>query len=363
MTRAISYIWHPRRTSGWAPFAMISLALATGCSDTTANKPTSLVIIDSVRVAETDNLYVGKPNYIATGSDGTVYVSDIADRKILQISRDGITLSVIASRGGGPGEVTTPASLAILGDTLLAVGDNSRRSIALFDLPSAHYRGDIPVGFRTSSLSRCSDATVMGSLLADSSTAYAILSDSTSSWRGGGTVPEIFRRLPMVADPFGSVKVACNESSVFGIFEVANTLHVWSRGADEADSVALPVSLRRGARTDIIEELVRDPSKAGSLAFQWSVPLLIAEMPRDRVAMIFYDPTLKDNVFSGPNYLQVANWRRHVACNEVLIPVPYGDTPRFAVRGDTLTAVVQHAAGVDGTSSWIVRWRIEVGSC
>jgi hypothetical protein len=67
--------------------------------------------------------------------------------------------------------------------------------------------------------------------------------------------------------------------------------------------------------------------------------------------------------FSGPAYLQVVDWRSRASCAEIALPVPADVPPRYTFVGDTLVALVQHPAGDDGTSSWIVRWRIGTNRC
>ena len=102
-------------------------------------------MIDSTLIVESERLYVGKPNAIAVGAEGTVFISDIADRKVIRVDRDGRNLMVVASRGGGPGEVASPTSLALIGDSLLAVKNVGAKRIELFELAPLRYRGGHPI--------------------------------------------------------------------------------------------------------------------------------------------------------------------------------------------------------------------------
>ncbi len=325
-------------------------------SAASADSVAAISLIDSVRIQESDSLYVGRPNAIALGPDGSVFISDIAEHKILRVARTGEGLVRVAGRGGGPGEVSSPSSITILGDGILAVL-NGRKRIEWFDLATLRYRSTLRITSPATSFAAGGDALLFGSLLADSGHAFAILADSTGALRRGGTVPTIYTQSPPVAQAFGGIAVAHDGDAVLGLFEVSNTLYRWSLRGQPTDSIVLSVTTRRGARPDRIEELLRDPSKGAALGFQWSVPMLVSPLSGDRAAVIFYDPTLVKGQYQGPSFAQVVDWRQHRSCTDVALPVPEDTPTRFAIRGDTLVAVVQHPSGPDGVSSWIVRWR------
>lgn len=98
-----------------------ALLFLAACDASHPDAPPVLAVIDSVRIQESESLYVGRPNAVAVSPNGSVFISDFAERTILRASRAGDNLTLVAARGGGPGEVSSPTSLAILGDTLLAV--------------------------------------------------------------------------------------------------------------------------------------------------------------------------------------------------------------------------------------------------
>jgi hypothetical protein len=179
----------------------------------------------------------------------------------------------------------------------------------------------------------------------------------------GGTVPTIYRRLPMIVQPFGFVAAARDGTHAYGVFEASDWAYRWNIRSRVADSLRLTHRQRRGARPDHIEALVQDPSKAQALAFQWSSPLLTAPISRDRSAVLFYDPTLKGAVFEGPSFLQVVDWSAKRSCAEVRLPVPDDVVPRFAVVGDTLVAVVQRAGPDSDVETWVVRWLLPGNGC
>ncbi len=323
---------------------------------------TSITVIDSVAVGETDSVFVGKPNAIAVDAAGRVYIADASTKRVLRVERDGTGLVPITRSGGGPGEVMRPTSLALIGDSVLAVQDAGKRSAELFDRASMQPRGSVAMGWPSTAIRGWHDGLVVGALMADSGTAYALLTNTVAAPRRGGTVPRIYTENPPIAQAFGSVEVARDDSTVVGVFEASGTMYRWHLASKQIDSVAVAVATRRGARPDVMLELLRDPSKAPALAYKWSFPMLVGMISGDRSAMVTYDPTMANGTFTGPAHVQVVDWRSRRSCRELQLPVSAEIPARYAMHGDTLTALVQHA-GNDAVGTWIVRWVIGAARC
>lgn len=175
-------------------------------------------------------------------------------------------------------------------------------------------------------------------------------------------MPRIYTKHPPIAQAFGSVEVARDESTVVGVFEAWGTVYRWHVASSRIDSVAVAVSTRRGARFEVMLELMRDPAKAPTLAYTWSFPMLVGMLSGDRSAMVSYDPTLANGTFTGLAHVQVVDWRSQRSCREVQLPVSAEIPARYAMRGDTLTALVQHADG-EAAGTWIVRWVVGAARC
>ena len=319
-----------------------------------------LTLIDSVRITENERIDIGKPNAIAVAPDGAVFISDISARRVIRADRKGV-LTVVAPHGGGPGEVEASTALTVMGDSLLVIKNSGRRRFELFDLHTLRFRSGFFANWKSTSLASWHGTLIMGALSIDSLYAFAIVTDSLHTPTHGGTVPEILRKNPPVAQAFGDVHVARDDSTVFGVFEVSNTMYRWRLGKRlDVDSIVMRVSTRRGAKPDVIERLLREPNKAAELAFTWSAPLVIAPLSAQRTAALFYDPTMQGTTYTGPSFLQIVDWRSHKSCGEIRLPVPSDVVPRFAFRDDTLVAIVQHS---DEGEAWIVRWKISAGRC
>ncbi|WP_373071011.1 hypothetical protein [Gemmatimonas sp.] len=352
------------------------LATLTACGGTDANHvaadgsvtdgTTAITLIDSVAVVETDSVFVGRPNAITLDAAGRVYISDAAAKRVLRVERDGSGLTPITRVGAGPGEVQRPSSLAMVGDSVLAVYDGGQRRVVLFNRESMAARGSIATGGFATSIRSWRKGLVVGALMVDSLTAFALLANNTAVPQRGGSVPRIYLENPPIAQAFGTVEVARDDSTVVGVFEGSGTAYRWHLRSKQIDSAVLTASTRRGARPEVLLELMRNPSKAPTLMFTWSFPMLVGMLSQDRSAVVTYDPTLSGSNFTGPAHVQVVDWRTRLSCREVLLPVSAEIPGRYAMRGDTLTALVQHAdSGGDGTgaSTWIVRWVIGGARC
>ncbi|QJR36096.1 hypothetical protein [Gemmatimonas groenlandica] len=153
-----------------------------------------------------------------------------------------------------------------------------------------------------------------------------------------------------------------DESTVVGVFEASNMMYRWHLASKQIDSVALEISTRRGARPEVMLELPRDPSKAPAFAVIWSFPMLVGMLSGERSAVITCDPTFAKGTFTGPAHVLVVGWRSRRNCREVQLLVSAEIPARYAMRGDTLTALVQHAEG-ETAGTWIVRWVIGTARC
>lgn len=176
----------------------------------------SLVVMDSVRIQESDRQYVGEPNAIAVGNDGSVFISDVRERKVVRVSRDGSHTDLVAGRGGGPREVSPPTSFAVLGDSLLVVQNAGRKRLELFALQPLQCRETVTMLRPTGNISSAGNGVLASSLMPDSGTAFVELSNAYAVVRSGGIVPELYRRSPPVAQAFGATVVARDGDHVVG---------------------------------------------------------------------------------------------------------------------------------------------------
>ncbi|MFC1499649.1 6-bladed beta-propeller [Candidatus Zixiibacteriota bacterium] len=73
-----------------------------------------------------------EPICLITGSDGTRYVLDAKDTRVLRFARDGEYLGSFGREGEGPGEFSSPSSMTMLPGEIILVADPGRRRFSRF---------------------------------------------------------------------------------------------------------------------------------------------------------------------------------------------------------------------------------------
>ena len=112
--------------------------------------------------------------------------------------------------------------------------------------------------------------------MVDRLTAYALLTDSAAVPQRGGSVPRFYINHPPIAQAFGTVEVARDDSTVVSVFEAAGKMYRRQLRSKQIDSADLSASTRHGAQPEMLQVLMRDILKASILMFTWSFPMLIA---------------------------------------------------------------------------------------
>lgn len=88
--------------------------------------------VGSFRVAEgTATDYMAWPKGLAWASDGSLWVADSQNRRILQFTEDGRLMKAFGKKGKGPGQLGLPIDLAVSGKQVF-VSDTSAHTVAVF---------------------------------------------------------------------------------------------------------------------------------------------------------------------------------------------------------------------------------------
>ena len=178
-----------------------------------------------------------------------------------------------------------------------------------------------------------------------------------------GIIPAIALRLPMLQQPFPHAAYAVVGSDVYAAFELSQSLYRWKRGARTADELRLPVKTRRGVRDEKFEQMVRDPDKAGAIAYDHSIPAALAEVAPGVLALVTFDPTVVKGRFSGVYHVTLVNVGQRRICPDTPLDAPSDPLPRVALDGTTLV-LVQQADTRDGeVATAIRRFRIDPSAC
>ncbi len=95
----------------------------------------ALVAIDSIRLPESDTLYIGNPyGLVVDPFDGSFHISDIFSGRLLRFRRDGSLMLVYGRPGEGPGEFRGgPGVPMVLDDSTVAAQTTRSRRVNIFD--------------------------------------------------------------------------------------------------------------------------------------------------------------------------------------------------------------------------------------
>jgi hypothetical protein len=133
------------RNAPVAPLLAVATALGSLSCTSIETDATGLDVLPMVQLEQ--ELRIGSPNDPEVGfsrigavevdRDGQVYVFEHVDQHIRVYGSDGQLVRTIGRKGTGPGEFTFSASIAIVGDTVIAMGGRQlggcRVAFTLFD--------------------------------------------------------------------------------------------------------------------------------------------------------------------------------------------------------------------------------------
>lgn len=319
--------------------------------------------VDSVRIAENDTLLLSRPAQILVGPRGHYFVVDVGEARVLQVAPSGQIVRMFGRRGRGPGELETPSSAAIGGDSVLGVMDNGQRRVVLYNLPTGSYRGSFVLLGWLPTLHFSSGALLAGMLQVDSGTAVLRLTLAGERVAADGILPPVIRKHPMLRSGFGAVTFTEVNDEVFAAFEVSQSVFHWRRGARVAEEIPVPVLRRKGVRAGLFEELIRDPSKASALAFDRSIPTLLSFIGPRILGLVTLDGHFEQAAFVGTFALTVIDLARRRVCPDIAVPAPRDPLPRITLAGDTLVVLQQSEDARGQPMSMIRRFLVRTEGC
>jgi hypothetical protein len=357
---------------------LISVALACSiamAATATGQRPaqSSLRAVDSVRIQESDTLFVSRPSQLILGPRGHLYLTESREARVLDIGPNGRIERVFGRKGRGPGEFESPAALAMLGDTLLAVYDHATKRVTFVDLRRWTLQRVSPLLTQWLPAIKFSNGDLLVTAWDfETKTSIAKAVEGTGALdERQGVIPSLGAQTQLlITGAFWNGTFAPVGDQIFAMFEVSNSLYFWKRGAREARETVLPVIRRRGVPPGLFETLLRDPSKATpAMLYDRSAPVALAPLSGDVIGIVTVDFKVDADKWSGTHYLTLYDHRRDRVCADVSIPASrlnvslMDPLPIVAFRGDTLALLEQTANQAGDPIQLLRRYRIDPSRC
>ena len=330
--------------------------------------------LEPVRIQDTDSLFVARPLQMVLGPRGHLFLTEGRETRVLDIGPTGRIERVFGRKGRGPGEFESPTAMAAAGDTILAVYDHSVKRVTFVDIPGWKLRRVSPLLIQRPPEIRFVGNDLMVTMWDfGSNTSLAKVAEETGALEERqGVIPSLGAQTQLlITGAFWNGTFAPVGDEFFAMYEVSSSLYRWKRGAREAREIPIPVMRRRGIPAGLFELLLRDPAKATpALVFDRSVPVAIAQVSSDIVAIVTMDVKVEGEMWSGVHHVTLYDHRRDRLC--VDLPVPASRTritmgrdplPHVAVRGDTLALLEQAESPAGDPIHLLRRYRIEPALC
>lgn len=164
----------------------------------TSQATPGLRLLSRVRVVESDSLFLSRPTEIALGSTGHVYITEGNEARVLELAPDGTIARAFGRKGQGPGEFMSPSTLAVLGDSMLAVYDRVQRRLVFIGLKTWKFERAWPLQGWPPFLRAVGPTLFVGAWDLDSRTSLAQVGPEGELVQREGVYPEIGIKHPML---------------------------------------------------------------------------------------------------------------------------------------------------------------------
>ncbi len=370
-----------------APFWLCSvllLALAACAQDggeAWGERPgPALVLLDSIRLAEADTLYIGSPyTPVIDPYDGTIYVPDIFSGRVHRFARDGSLIRTYGRPGEGPGEFRSAMATFVLDDSTLAVSDDMLRRLSLFDRRTGAFRYLRPLsGVTGTTPPVVRDDGVWFALAGNYEDPRFAVPRSVANWLPASDTVLYLGPMPAeysesIAGGFWSYAnfnsvgaLTFHDGAILRGWQLKNELFVLSPGGEVRDTLDIPVVRRLGVPKNVRElfDVKRIGLKERLEGFSFLRQL--HTLPDGRVAFTHHDQhVLKLEpmpVLSATVWVGVLSADLKTACVDAKLPVSLDSRSMETFRGDTLFQLDRRIVG-EQLQTWIRMFRIDTDDC
>ena len=167
----------------------------------------SVLPADSIVLQEGDSAYIGAPAYLTVSGSGAMFVSDPMNGRVLEFNRKGELVRQVGRPGMGPGELGSPISTALIGDSLLAVSDAGSSQISLFDVRDGRFIRSVKLAGLPFSMQASGDTVWMSAMYQHRNTSIGVWPITSDSIHYIGPLPREYLESPALREwePYATV--------------------------------------------------------------------------------------------------------------------------------------------------------------
>lgn len=340
------------------------LAASQGCNAGDAERDARSPILKKlqpVALYESDSLYVGKPASLVVDQEtGALYVSDGFWGRVLAFSPSGQLTRAYGKRGKGPGEMVGPGALGLVADELL-VADVGRSLLVRYSRAGGEFRGAVRYDGALTSITPHGDSVWLGLQNRRRKTSLGVWAAGAPAIRYSGELPREFLDSEPLAGIYNGIQVLklSDTLTVVGFMGLNRLLRARADGRT-VDTMAVPVSRRRGEMKDVVRSLDRldfpEMFSANSSLFK------LHQLPGGSLAAIHYDQKIDGELIKADVFLSILSRDLRAACADHRIEVNTVTQPYTAFRGDTLFVIQQRVDG-EKVSAFVDRYLVDEKAC
>lgn len=337
---------------------LVALVAVVSCDSADRGTPvaplTSVTWTDSVRLMESDSLFIADPASITRHADGRLVVSDVRSARVIVFDADGKPLVALGRRGRGPGEFAAPSVVELLDDSTVAVLDVSTARVSRFNLVSGAFVNAARLPSPAIDMRVSSTGVWVAAPLVATDQSFARWDLIADTMTLHGVMPESYTRFPRLRRNLGMGAITEAGDGVWVGMLGSNALDFYALNALDtpARSVEVPRLRRRGVPLDKPELLDKEVAYEEEVQ-STSMLMSIAQLSDGRLATVHQDFTIDGQSLKVSAFLSVIDARTGTGCIDLAVPTVSEMPPVLRLIGDRLYFVQAVAEGADGSATWV----------
>ena len=322
----------------------------------------NLILVDSLVLIETSNQFVGRLTGFIASKRGNYYLTDASSYTVLEYTRTGRLARQFGARGQGPGELTSPTDLGLIGDTTLLVLDGL--TLHAFDVWSGRSIWDRRLTKLSNDLSTSGEDIIVTALDIRRQSSLVIFKAASDSARMGGPFPAPYGRSAPIDGTFSRAIVGhLRQDTLITAFHASDYIYVGTPFGGRYDSLKVARRVRNGAPPEKIAAASRDLKVLQETAYALSAPWAIAPLSGNRIAHVSGDQRLLKRRLAGKFFVSVVDRGTRRTCPDAPIPIDDDPPGYVAFLGDTLIVAHQEETTQQVPHTVIRRYLIDTSKC